>query len=185
MSTNLRLFTQAVYAFDAVVRRTADDQWSAATPCEGWDARDLLQHQCAVLNGVAAMAASGEMAKPTPPEDMSDPQAVWTETRDTLLAALDQQGALAQEGPFWFNKATIDDTIGFVMWDATTHAWDLAQATGQDACLDDALVQAVYDAVAPVSDMLVESGRTGAVIEVADDAPILDRYLALVGRNPA
>ena len=58
MSDNLRLFTQAVYAFDAVVRRTADDQWSAATPCEGWDARDLLQHQCAVLNGVAAMAAS-------------------------------------------------------------------------------------------------------------------------------
>ena len=46
-------------------------------------------------------------------------------------------------------------------------------------------MQAVYDAVAPVSDMLVESGRTGAVIEVADDAPILDRYLALVGRNPA
>lgn len=185
MSENLRLFTEAVYAFDAVVRRTADDQWSAATPCEGWDARDLLQHQCAVLNGVAAMAETGHMARPSAPEDMSDPQAVWTETRDNLLSALDQQGALNQQGPFWFDKATIDDTIGFVMWDATTHAWDLAQATGQDACLSDSLVEAVYDVVAPMSDMLAESGRTSGAIEVADDAPILDRYLALVGRNPA
>lgn len=185
MSQNLRHFVEAVYAFDAVVRRTPADAWSNETPCEGWSATDLLQHQCAVLNGVCAMAKSGEMAAPSPPEDMSDPQAVWATTRNELLASLDQEGVLAQQGPYWFQTATIDDTIGVVKWDPVTHAWDLAQATGQDACLSQELLQACYDTIEPMSDMLVESKRTGDRLEVDKDAPILDRYLALVGRNPA
>jgi len=183
MSLNSRRFVQAVLAFDAVVQRTDASAWQNATPCEGWNASDLLEHQCAVLNGVAAMAASGEMAKPTPPADMSDPQAVWRNTRDTVIGNLDQQGVLAQQGPFWFGAETIDDVVGVVMWDAVTHTWDLAQATGQSHGLDDQLVQACHDVVAPMSDMLVETERTGPVLEVAADAPILDRYLALVGRQ--
>lgn len=183
MSENLRNFVQAVHAFDAVVRRTHADDWQNATPCEGWNASDLLQHQCAVLNGVAEVARTGAMAAPTPPEDMTDPQAVWAETREGVLAALDQAGVLAQQGPFWFDAKTIDDMIGAVMWDATTHAWDLAQATNQPHCLSDSLVEACYQAVAPMSDMLVETKRTGPRLDAADDAPILDRYLALVGRQ--
>lgn len=183
MSQNSRDFVQAVHAFDAVVRRTDATSWKNETPCDGWTALDLLEHQCAVLNGVTAVANTGQMAAPMPPADMSDPQAAWSETRDKLLASLDRQGALAQQGPFWFNAATVDDMIGVVMWDAATHAWDLAQAVGQDHGLDDALVQACYDVIAPMSDMLVESGRTGPVVEVAADAPILDRYLGLVGRQ--
>ena len=183
MSQNSRNFVQAVHAFDAVVQRTDAAAWQNATPCEGWNATDLLEHQCAVLNGVAAVASSGQMAAPTPPADMSDPQAVWAETRDNVLSSLDQQGVLNQQGPFWFNAPTVDDMVGIVMWDAVTHAWDLAQAVGESHGLDDALVQACYDAVAPLSDMLVETGRTGPVIEVSADAPILDRYLGLVGRQ--
>ena len=183
MSQNSRNFVQAVLAFDAVVQRTDDNAWQNATPCEGWTAADLLEHQCAVLNGVTAVATSGKMAGPTPPADMSDPQAAWRETRDSVLLALDQQGVLGQQGPFWFDAPTVDDMVGIVMWDAVTHTWDLAQAVGQHHALDDALVQACHDVIAPMSDMLVESGRTGPVIPVADDAPILDRYLGLVGRQ--
>lgn len=183
MSQNLRNFVEAVHAFDAVVRRTSDADWQNASPCDGWSATDLLQHQCAILNGVATVAGTGEMAKPTPPEDMSDQQAVWATARDGLLTALDQEGVLAQQGPFWFGAETVDDMVGVVVWDVATHTWDLAQATGQPHCLSDELVQACYDAVAPMSDMLVETARTGPRVEVEADAPILDRYLALVGRR--
>lgn len=183
MSQNLRRFVEAVYAFDAVVARTAGTDWQNATPCDGWNATDLLQHQCAVLNGVNAVASTGAMAKPSPPDDMSDPQAAWAATRDALLATLDQPGVLAQKGPFWFGAETVDDMIGVVVFDATGHTWDLAQATGQPHGLSDGLAQACYDAVEPLSDMMVETGRTGPRIEIADDAPIVDRYLALVGRQ--
>lgn len=184
MSQNLRNFVQAVYAFDAVVQRTTADQWTNDTPCEGWNAAQLLEHQCAVLNGVQAMAASGQMAKPTPPADMSDPQAAWAQTRDQLLVSLDQPGTLAQQGPFWFDAATIDDVIGVVMWDATAHSWDLAQATGQHHGVSEELAQAAIDVVAPMSGMLVDSKRTAQVIEVPADASAMDRYLGLTGRQP-
>lgn len=183
MSQNSRNFVQAVHAFDAVVQRVDPSAWTNATPCDGWNATDLVEHQCAVLNGVAAVANSGEMAAPTPPADMSDPKAAWRQTRDAVLRSIDQQGVLAQEGPFWFRTPTVDDLIGTVMWDAVAHTWDLAQAVGEDPALDDALVQACYDVVAPLSEMMVKSGRTGPVIEVPADAPILDRYLGLVGRQ--
>lgn len=182
MSENLRAFTQAVYAFDAVVTRMPADAWDADSACEGWSGRDVVEHQCAVLNGVTAMAQTGAMAAPTPPSDVSDPVATWRATRDALLDSLDHQGVLSQEGPFWFDLATIDDVIGFVTWDPVTHAWDLAQCAGLDHGLDPALVERVMTMIEPMQGMLQESGRTGEPIAVADDADVISRYLALVGR---
>ena len=185
MSENLRNFVQAIYTFDAVVRRTAEDRLDAATPCESWNVTELIAHQCAVLNGVAAVASTGAMAKPTPPEDMSDVQTAWTATRDGVLAALDQDGVLQQQGPFWFEAPTVDDMIGIVMWDCLGHSWDLAQATGQDHCIPENLAEAAIRVIAPMSDMLVETGRTGPVVQVPDSAPVVDRYLGLIGRTPS
>lgn len=183
MSQNLRDFTEAVYSFDAVVSRMPAEAWDADSACEGWSGRDLVQHQCAVLNGVTAIATSGQMARPTPPDDVSDPVATWRTTRDELLTALDRQGALNQEGPFWFDTATVDDLIGFVMWDPVTHAWDLAQCAGLDHGLNPALVERVLARVEPMQGLLTESGRTAAAIEAANDADVITRYLAAVGRT--
>lgn len=183
MSQNLRDFTEAVYAFDAVVSRMPAEAWEAESACEGWSGRDLVEHQCAVLNGVTAMATTGQMARPTPPDDVSDPVATWRATRDALLAALDRQGALNQKGPFWFDAATIDDLIGIVMWDPTTHTWDLAQCADLDHGLNPALVEKVLARIGPMQGMLEESGRTQAALGVDDDADVITRYLALVGRK--
>lgn len=183
MSENSRNFTQAVLAFDAVVQRVAPEGWAQPSPCEGWDAADVVRHQCAVLNGVSAMAESGALARPEPPADDADPTAVWAETRERLMTALDQEGVLQQQGPFWFDLPSIDDVVGFVVWDVVTHTWDLAQATSQPHALADDLVQRAHDIVAPRSEMMAETGRTKAALEIAADAPLLDRYLALVGRQ--
>lgn len=183
MSKNLRQFTKAVYAFDAVVNRVDDSAWGNQTPCEEWDARALVEHQCAVLRGVTDVAKSGAMARPNPPEDMSDPAAAWGETRDNVLDALDSAGTLGQQGPFWFDAATVDDMIGIVTWDPLVHSWDLAKATGQDAAMDEALVRTSLATVQPMSPMLAESGRTAEAV-ATESANIIDQYLALVGRNP-
>jgi uncharacterized protein (TIGR03086 family) len=183
MSENLRAFTRAIYAFDAVVQRVPADRWDAQTPCDDWNAKQLVEHQCSVLNGVATIAETGQMAAPTPSPDSDDPTVTWSECRDRLLAALDVQGALAQEGPFWFRAATVDDLCAAVTWDPVTHAWDLATATGIDHGLADDLVEWTIATVEPRVEMLSESGRTGPPIEVDANAPTLDRYLALVGRT--
>ncbi len=184
MSKNLRQFTKAIYAFDAVVNRVSADAWDNQTPCEEWDARALVEHQCAVLRGVTEVATTGAMAAPNPPADMSDPAATWGETRDNLLDALDSAGTLSQEGPFWFNAASVDDMIGIVTWDPLVHSWDLAKATGQDAAMDEELVQASMVTLQPMAEMLSGSGRTAETITV-DSESLIDQYLGLVGRDPS
>ncbi len=184
MSQNLRNFTAAVYGFDAVVQRMPADAWDAASACEGWSGRDLLQHQCAVLNGVAAVAASGKMAAPTAPEDVSDPVATWNQTRDGVLAALDQAGVLNQEGPFWFDAPTVDDMIGIVQWDPLAHAWDLAKTCGLDPCLDEDVAASSVATIEAMQEMLVKTGRIGEPVDVPATAPASARFLGATGRNP-
>ncbi|MEM7339199.1 MAG: TIGR03086 family metal-binding protein [Actinomycetota bacterium] len=186
MSQNLRSFTEAIYAFDAVVSRIGADNWDASTACEGWTARDLVEHQCAVINGVSGCAETGEMVAPTPSDSIDDPVVMWRASRDRVLAALDQPGVLQQQGPFWFKTETIDDLIGIVMWDPTTHAWDLAWGQDDvDHALNPALVERVMATVEPMMPMLVKSGRTGESVDLPANASVVDRYIAMVGRNPS
>ncbi len=183
MSQHLRLFTRGIYAFDAVVQRVPSDQWGAQTPCTEWNAAQLVEHQCSVLNGVATIAETGQMAAPTPSPDNDDPVAMWNECRDRLLGALDHQGVLAQAGPFWFRTANVDELCAAVLWDPVTHTWDLATAVGVDHALADDLIEATMATVEPRAVMLAESGRTAAAIDVDPDALVLERFLALVGRT--
>lgn len=185
MTENLRRFTKAVYSFDAVVNRLPAAGWDAPSPCEGWVGRDVLEHQCAVLNGVAAMARSGAMARPTPSQDVDDPVAAWRLTRDEVLEALDQPGALQQPGPFWFDAPDIDGVIRIVAWDPVTHSWDLAKCADMDPALDPGLVEDVLTVIEPMVSMLVETSRTTEPVAVGANASVVDRYLALVGRDPA
>lgn len=184
MSENLRNFTAAVYGFDAVVQRMPADAWDTQSACAEWTGRELLQHQCAVINGVAAVAASGQMAAPSAPDDVSDPVATWDECRDQLLAALDQPGVLQQEGPFWFDAATVDDMIGIVQWDPLAHAWDLAKTCGIDPCLNEKVAAASVGSIEAMQPMLVKTGRIGEPVEVPADAPASTRFLGATGRNP-
>lgn len=184
MSQNLRNFSAAVFGFDAVVQRMPADAWDKPSACEGWSARDLLQHQCAVLNGVAQVARTRAMAAPKAPEDVSDPVATWNECRDAVLAALDAPDTLNTQGPFWFDAPTVDALIGIVAWDPLAHSWDLAQTCGMEACLNETVAQATLDTILPMQGMLEETDRIGAPVEVPADASAGDRFLAATGRQP-
>ena len=148
-------------------------------------ARDVVGHQAGVLNGVAHIARNNEVVMPSPPEDLSDPVAVWAAARDEVLDALDVKGALRQEGSYWFGPMSVDGLIGVVQWDPLTHAWDISQATGVAAVIDAGLAQQSYDRVSAMRDGLAKMGLVGEQVPVSDDANIVSRYLGLVGRDPS
>lgn len=185
MSENLRNFTKAIYGMDAVVQRIPADAWDNDSPCDGWTARDVVGHQAGVLGGVAHMAAGNEMILPAAPDDLSDPVTVWADARDGVLAALDQPGALHHEGKYWFGPMSIDDLVGVVAWDPLTHSWDLQQATGVQAVLDDELAQLSYDRISSMRPSLAKMRLIGDEVAVAADAGIVDRFLGLIGRDPS
>ncbi len=185
MSQNLRNFTRAVYTFDAVVRRMPEQAWDQASPCEGWAARDVLKHQCGVLDTLALIAATGEPHPPAmPEEDVTDPVARWGETRDRVLEALDHQGALQHEGKYWFGPMSVDELISFVQWDPLTHAWDLAHTAGIEAHLPADLCELSHARVSGMHETALKWKLVTEPVDIGDDNDPVNRYLALVGRDP-
>ncbi|MDX2381361.1 MAG: TIGR03086 family metal-binding protein [Acidimicrobiia bacterium] len=155
-----------------------------STPCDQWTVHDLLGHVC----GGAFMIAGG-LQDQSPPEEAPDfladgPAAGWAAASAALAAAATPE-ALEATHTMPFGEVPGAMALSVIVADQIVHAWDLAQATGQDLDVDDELAEwalATWQQVVPAE------GRTGdgfrAVVEVSDGASPIDRLAAYTGRNP-
>ena len=64
------------------------------------------------------------------------------------------------------------------------HGWDVARATGQSYDTDPSAVRAILPQVTETAAEGPVEGLFGPAVPVADDAPVLDRVIALSGRDP-
>lgn len=185
MSKNLRNYTKALYGFDSVVRRVPNDRWDAASPCEGWCARDVVAHTAGVVDAVETMARTGQVAMPQTPDAGDDPVGLWSASLDRVLETLDQPGVIGKFGTFWFGESTVDDILAFTTWDPLGHSWDLAQAAGIEAHASQEVAEAMIASIEPNADMMRSMNLMGDAVEVAADADPMTRFLGLIGRDPA
>jgi uncharacterized protein (TIGR03086 family) len=185
MSASSRNYTKAMYGFDAVIQRVPADRWDRDSPCEGWSARDVVIHACGVMQAVEAMARTGENVLPATPDPVDDVVALWNTSRNELSEALDRPGVLAQVGSYWFGEGTIDDILAFSVWDQLGHSWDVAEAVGLDAHASDDVAEASFAVISANADTLRGMGLMGDPVEVPADAPAMNRFLGLIGRDPS
>lgn len=184
MSQNLRNYTKALYGFDAVVQRVPAGRWDADSPCHGWCARDVVAHQSGVVDAVAQMARTGEVAMPGMPDPGDDPVGLWNASRDKFLEALDEPDVVKKVGNFWFGESSIDEILAFAQWDPLGHAWDLAQAVGIESCCSQEVALSSLATIEPLADTLRSMGLIGDPVAVPVDADPVTRFLGLTGRNP-
>jgi hypothetical protein len=64
------------------------------------------------------------------------------------------------------------------------HTWDLARATGQDDTLDPEYSAELLEGMIPYEEAMRTSGQYGPRVPVPDDAPVQDRMLGFIGRDP-
>jgi len=69
--------------------------------------------------------------------------------------------------------------------DVLMHTWDLATAVGEQASLDPDLVVTAYEEALRDSDKAQASGMFGPPVPVADNADVVTKLVALLGRDPA
>ena len=184
MSDNLRTYTQALFGFDATVRRAPDDSWNAQSPCEAWKAIDVLAHTIG-MNEMVVGFTNGVDAKSPRHEIPADPAAAWRESLDTMLTALDQQGALQEVAKTPWGEMPVDKFLGFAWVDPVIHTWDLAKATGQDPVIDPGLVDRANTQMERAGDSLRGERTFGPAVEAPADADPITRLAAITGRNPA
>jgi uncharacterized protein (TIGR03086 family) len=171
--------------FTARVRGvSAADGWDAPAPVAGWTARDVVGHLVEWFPGF--LAGGSDIRLPAGPSVADDPAGAWQVQCDAVQAVLDDSSSAAK---MFVNPHTGDVPLPeaidrFYTADVFMHTWDLARATGQDDTLDAAYCAELLEGMIPYEDAMRGSGQYGPPVPVPDDAPVQDRMLGFIGRDP-
>lgn len=168
--------------FTDVVRAVPDDGWDADSPCEGWTARQVLEH---VVESQHGFLARFDLAPAVDGED--DPRDRWDLVRDGIQRGLDDPEAAAITYDGMFGETTFADTVDqFMSADLTVHSWDVARAAGlsEHEAIPEDEVRRLDERLRPMGDTIRMPGVFGPEVPVPDDAPAQDRLLGFLGRHP-
>jgi len=176
-----------------LVSGVPDGSLDGPTPCPDYSVGDLVDHVgglALAFTGAATKTAAGTGAQ-APSGDRSRLGDDWRTRIPQDLAAM----AAAWRDPAAWTGMTqaggVDlpgEEAGLVALDElVVHGWDLARATGQAYECDPPTLEAVHGFVAqfPASGEGRPESLFGPVVDVAEDAPLLDRVIGLTGRDPS
>ncbi len=176
-------------AFEQKVTGVRPEQWGNQSPCAKWSARDVVDHIVA-MHGYMLMPV-GRTVEPA-----GDPLEAFLGARAAVEAVLDDPVLAAQECETPAGPMTVEGQIDQVVSDdLVLHGWDLARATGQDETMDPVDVERLWASTSALPVEVIEMYRTpdafgpgievfGAEIAVPEDAPLQDRLLGYIGRQP-
>lgn len=170
-----------------LVRAVPDGDLGRPTPCERYAVGDLLDH----IGGAALAFRAAAVKQPLPAAPSGDAANLPEDWRaripqDVMAAAEAWRNADAWTGMTAAGGVDLPgDVAGVVALDELViHGWDLAKATGQPAGYDGPELEAVYGMVQHFRASGIE-GLFGPLVEIPEEAPLLDRILGVAGRDPA
>jgi uncharacterized protein (TIGR03086 family) len=175
----------------SVVDNIEPAQLDNQSPCEAWTVRDVLNHIVAGAEVFGRCVRDGslpeqEFADITTGDRLGDDyKASFHRAADDAEAAFAIPGAMDRIVQMPFGEMPAAMAVNIAIFDVTTHAWDLAKATGQSTDFDPEIVRAAFQAArVMLSDELRATGRFGPAVDIADDAPTADQLAAFTGRTP-
>jgi uncharacterized protein (TIGR03086 family) len=184
----LDLHRRALAEFGRRVHSVRADQWGCPTPCVDWEVRHLVNHLVAeqlwvqpLLSGkrVADLGdgfAAGDVLG-------DDPVAAWDAAAEAAEAAFGEPGALERTVHLSYADRPGEEYAREMIFDLVVHSWDLARGISADDTLDPSLVEAVYAAIEPDTD-LTASGLFDQPVPVPPDSDEQTRLIAFTGRKP-
>jgi uncharacterized protein (TIGR03086 family) len=183
----VELLTAAIEHSRPILATVETHHLEAPTPCSDWDLRALLSHIAgrAVLSERAARGMA-VTEFPDTNKDLLGASAVST-LQDLLDASLTSwRSATDLAGPRVtpIGKVPGFGLIAFQAQDVFVHGWDIARTIGTEPTFDLELTQVMFEmhqqSVTPGS----RAAFFGPEVPVPQDAPILDRLLGFLGRQP-
>jgi uncharacterized protein (TIGR03086 family) len=176
-----------------LVRGVADGQLGVRTPCDCTvgELLDHIQNLAVAFSAAAEKGQDGSVSGPVPKPDAARLRDDWRDRIPQLLARL---ATAWNEPSAWQGMTRVGgldmpgEAAGIVALDEVVlHGWDLAVASGQPYQPPSGLL----DALVPFLEHMAEPGMSdarrglfGPVVDIDEDAPRLERVLALAGRRP-
>jgi uncharacterized protein (TIGR03086 family) len=179
------------------IQATPADRWDAASPCDGWTARDVVAHVInghrgilAMVSGTRPAAADGVsisgMAQAPRVEPRADLGVAFQRCRDNMRAMLTDPSRAATRlpgGPL--GAVPVEQAVSVIgSLELLVHTWDLARATGGDETLDPELVRRTHNALIPRYAALQATGAFRPSIPAPANADPQSAFLHFVGRRP-
>ena len=196
-------FAKAVALAGGVLDGVQPSQLEQPTPCDAMDVRTMRRHLVTVLRRVAAAGRGLPLAEWPAEQELADDAiaSAWDDAAHDVQAVWTDASVLDRQIAVPWAVLSGEQTLAIYTNEVIVHAWDLATATGQRPEWDDDVL-AVCEAA--IHDQLPDASR-GAMweaaaaemppgvpwsppfadaVEVAADAPAIDRLVAWNGRRP-
>ena len=178
-------YTTACAFFGERLAEVTELDWTADTPCDGWDVRTLVAH---VVTGEALVTRvlrdGGAWESQVDPSILGlSPMATW---RGTVLAAIESastDGVLDALHPHAVGELPGGVIIGFRVTENLVHGWDLARSCGADVELPETLAERCLDFWLPLADSDAPAGHFKSKVMPLDGASAGVRLLSLLGRT--
>ena len=167
-----------------LVEAITPEQWELPTPCPEWTVRGVVNHLVFGHRRFATALTGG--TAPAAGEDVpgNDPGSAYWSSAEAMLTAFRVDGAL--DRPVTIPAGTLPGLVACELRvvEALVHGWDLARATGLPLEFPTVLVEESI-AFSRVQLGRLPADRTpfGPSQPAPDDAPLLDRLAALLGRS--
>src|SRR3712207_779148 len=175
-------------AFDyatGVVKGVRPELLEVPTPCPEWDLRTLLRHMTGVVVDMGRGAAGEELLAHRDGYELADDVGAQFSTEASRTLAAWRARGLDGEVDVGAGPMPAMAAISVNLVDTSTHAWDVAVSTGQDASLPDGLAATVLEvAEGFVGLELRQAVGIGPPVPVGADASGTDRLVAFMGRQP-
>lgn len=176
------LYRQAGAHASTIMAGIRPEHLAEPTPCAKWTVQDIVDH---LVGGTGYLLAAATGGQPGDPASRATADR-FTTGHAAVLDAVAQPGAMERRcmSPLGF-EWSVREAVAATFMDVLVHSWDLAAATGQDTRLDPDLVQACWEMFVP--EMPARGRHTGLVgpeVAVPADAPLQDRLLGAMGRQP-
>ena len=185
-------FDPPVRQLRALLLGVADEDLTAPTPCPDWTVGDLLDHimglSWAFTHSARKSTDAPGLSGPPPPPSAANLPPHW---RSRLPVLLEELATAWKDPAAWTGTATAGGVtmpataMGMVaMNELVMHSWDLAQSTGQEFAADPRILEALIDFL---SEGAAEGtpGMFGPVVQIEDEATLLEQALGLAGRDPS
>ncbi|GHE55315.1 TIGR03086 family protein [Streptomyces longispororuber] len=169
-----------------------EDQLDDPTPCPDYAVRHLLGHVVGLAEAFTAAARKdfGPGTDTAPTASLPDVGADW---RDELPRRVAELAEVWRDAAAWTGQTRaggVDlpaEVAGVVaLNELVVHGWDLARATAQEYAPDQASLAVSHELLSASAAEPPEARGSlfGPPVPVAADAPLLDRVVALSGRDP-
>ena len=172
-SYNHARYGYTVKIFSEVSSKSQHDK---PTCCEGWNVQDVLEHATMVMTMVDQIdGQSPNEPTGSDPSVLAEQHAQWVEGRwkkENLETTVQTP----------FGEMTVDDFLGVIWIDTLTHAWDIADASGIDHSIPQAMAEEAYEVMKPREEGLRGPGRFDPAVETTSDDAV-ERFIAFTGRT--